>query len=165
MKDVSTKKMKLNFVDEEKTMKGILCIKVYKHVNGEKRLIEEIEENNLIVNKAREQMAHLIAGDTEDRSIASIGFGEDGTTPTVADTSLTDPFIKPVDGFEYPEESEVQDRVIINWSLDLNEANDMEIKEFGLFCHNGALFCRRVRPKSLNKLDDLSFEGTWTIIF
>jgi len=153
-----------NFVEklaEQKPLKGVLNCRVYRHSNGEKRLIEVIEENNLIVNLAREQMAHLIAGDTANRSIQQIGFGLSGTEPTVDDISLTTPFVKDVDGFEYPAVGQTQ----INWSLGLSEGNGKAIKEFGLFTKNGKLFARRVRVSPINKESDISLEGTWTIIF
>ena len=158
-------------VEEQKPMKGIFSLRVYRHVNGERRLIDEYEERNLIVNDARVQMAHLVAGehislDSNDdpiggRHITQIGFGIDSTAAMVADTMLTDPFMKPLDGFEYPEMGQVQ----FNWGLGINEANGKEIKEFGLFCEDGKLFARRVRLKPINKEDDISLEGTWTIIF
>jgi len=166
----------INFIEElgeQKPLKGVLTCRVYRHINGEKHLIEVIEENNLIVDLARVQMAHLIAGDTTGRIIKQIGFGLSGTEPTVEDTSLTDPFIKNVDGFEYPEVAQYTDgteyqrvgQTQINWSLSLSEGNGKAIKEFGLFTENGKLFARRVRVSPINKESDISLEGTWTILF
>jgi len=168
----------INFIEKlavQKPLKGVLNCRVYRHeATGEKRLIEVIEDNNLIVNDARDQMAHLIAGDTADRSIKQIGFGLSSTEPTVDDTSLTNPFLKDVDGFEYPtvyKDSEGNEHPIFggqvqfNWSLALSEGNGKAIKEFGLFTKNGKLFARRVRVSPINKESDISLEGSWTIIF
>jgi hypothetical protein len=153
-------KTKIGIVDQQ-ALKGILHYKVYKHVNGEKQLVEEVKDSNLIVNLAREQMARLITGDVTGRAITKIGFGVDGTDPNVNDKLLTNPFMKNVNGYEYPEMGQAQ----INWSLTMSEGNGKAIKEFGMFVQNGALFARRVRSSPINKESDISLEGTWTIIF
>ena len=156
---------KLNFTEEvekQKPLKGVLAYKVYKHVGGERILIEEVIDNNLIVDMAREQMAHLIAGDTvANRKMAKIGFGLNGNDAVVADEGLLSAFIKNLDGYEFP----VRTQVRFNWSLSISEANGMAIREFGLFMLNNALFARRTRNTPLNKESDISLEGTWTIIF
>jgi len=159
---------KIRIIDTQKPLKGILCCRVYKHVNGERLVIEEYEERNLIVNMAREQMARLVAGDFGDRNITRIGFGTNETKPELEDTVLTAAYIKALDGFEYPDMGQVQ----FNWSLSIDEANGKAIREFGLFCKDGALFARRRREKPngtpadpIYKENDISLEGTWTIIF
>jgi hypothetical protein len=159
---------KIKIVDTQKTLKGILCCRVYQHVNGERRLIEEYYDNNLIVNMARVQMARLVAGEFEDRNIAKIGFGTNETKPEVGDTDLTGAFVKELDGYEFPD----MGQVLFNWSLSTSEANGMAIREFGLFCEDDALFARRRREKvggdpadPIYKESDISLEGTWTIIF
>jgi hypothetical protein len=142
---------------EKAALRGRLCYTVFK--NGVP--VEKFEDNNLIVNGARLQMAHLIAGDVEDRSIASIAVGTEGTTPDVEDTEITDAFIKSVDGFEYPANGQVQ----INWKLLVSEANGKAIREFGLLTTNGTLFARRIRTNPIYKESDISIEGEWIIIF
>ena len=160
-----------NFIEDlgaQKPLKGILSYKAYKHVNGEKRLIEEFEDNNLIVNLARDQMARLVAGEFGSRHVTKIGFGTDNTRPTVVDTTLTGSYVKTFDSFEYPSMGKVQ----FNWSLGLTEANGMKIIEFGMICEDGKLFARRIREKEngdiadpIAKESDISLEGTWTIVF
>jgi hypothetical protein len=161
-------KAQIGFVDRQKPLKGILRCRVYRHVNGEKRLIEDIEENNLIVNIARDQMARLVAGEFGKRNITKIGFGTDETKPELTDAGLTGAYVKSLDGFEYPETGRVQ----FAWSLGENEANGKAIREFGLFCDDGKLFARRRREKvggdpadPIFKESDISLGGTWTIIF
>jgi hypothetical protein len=152
----------ISFVDRHGFVKGILQYKAYRHVNGEKRLIEDFNDKNLIVNMAREQMAHLIAGDTvTNRRVARISFGVNGTGADVLDEAILNPFTKDVDGYEFP----VRTQVRFNWLLSTSEANGMAIREFGLFMANNALFARRVRNTPLNKESDISLEGSWTIIF
>jgi hypothetical protein len=67
---------------EQAAFRGRLCYTVFK--NGV--AIEQTEEDNLIVDGARLQMAHLIAGDVSQRSINRISLGTSGTAPAVGDT-------------------------------------------------------------------------------
>jgi hypothetical protein len=138
-------------------LKGTLRYTVFK--NGVPR--ERVEEANLIVNGARLQMARLIAGDVEQRSIDRISVGTNGDAPTMTDTTITEAFTKAVDGFSYPAVGQVQ----VNWKLSVAEANGMAIREFGLFTADGTLFARRVRANPLYKEADISIEGEWIIIF
>jgi hypothetical protein len=142
---------------EESSVRGRLRYTVFK--DGVP--IEEVEDNNLIVNGARLQMAHLVAGDTASRSINRIAVGTSGNVPTVTDTEITGAFVKPVTGFVYPENGQVQ----VNWKLLISEANGIAIREFGLLTANGTLFARRIREKPINKESDISIEGEWIIIF
>jgi hypothetical protein len=142
---------------EQTAVKGTLRYKVMK--NGVE--VERVEESNLIVNGARVQMAHLIAGDVEARSIVQIAVGTNGEAPTVTDTEISEAFVKAVEGFEYPAEGQVQ----INWKLQVTEANGMAISEFGLVTADGTLFARRIREHPIYKEADISIEGEWIIIF
>ena len=142
---------------EKTPLKGTLRYTVFK--NGVP--VEQVEESNLIVNGARIQMAHLIAGDVTQRSINKISVGTNGNAPTVADTAITGAFTKAVDGFTYPANGQVQ----VNWKLLVSEANGMAIREFGLLTANGTLFARRVRANPIYKESDISIEGEWIIIF
>ena len=159
----------VKIVDKTRKPRGVFKLRMYRHVNGKRRLIEVFEDKNLIVDLARITMAHLVAGEVthevsgvvKGRHITTMGFGTDGTEPEEPDTMLTDAFTKALDGFEYP----VDGRVQFNWSLGTGEANGKAIREFGLFCADGSLFARRVREMPINKEDDISLEGTWTIIF
>jgi hypothetical protein len=143
-------------------MIGVLKYQIYRHANGEKKLIENIESNNLIVNRAREQMAHLIAGDSvANRKIAKIAFGTSGTETNLLDESITNAYTKNLDGYTFP----AQTRVQFSWSLGVSEANGKAIREFGLVCADNSLFARRTRNTPINKESDISLEGTWTILF
>lgn len=144
-------------MQERFPMKGILEIVVRK--NG--KVIERWRGENLIVNGARNQAARLFAGDGENRSIAKIAFGTNGSAPVVGDTEITDAYAKDVTGFEFPDMGQVQ----TNWELGTNENNGMAIMEFGLLSADGTLLCRRVREKPIHKESDISIEGHWTWIF
>ncbi|MDR0474567.1 MAG: hypothetical protein LBH43_12955 [Treponema sp.] len=142
---------------EKGFLRGRLYYTVYK--NGVE--IETFADSNLIVNTARLQMSHLVAGDVSGRSINRVALGTNGSVAIVTDTEIANAFVKNVDSFEYP----AIDRVKINWKILQGEANGMAIMEFGLLTEDGKLFARRRRDKPLNKESDISIEGEWIIIF
>ena len=145
----------LKLVDDV-ALKGILTIKVFK----KGVLIQEIVENNLIVNGARNQVARLIAGNVTGRSINRIAFGTNGADPEATDTAITNQFARAVKGFSYPAMGQVQ----IDWDLPVTENNGMAIMEFGLLTTDNTLFARRVRQDPIFKEADISLEGYWVII-
>jgi len=148
---------KIRFTDKYPPTKGILRYTVFK--NGIP--IEQVEDENLILNGARIQMAHLVAGEYTGRNIKRIAFGTNGTPPVLADTQITGAYTKDLTGFSFPEENQVQ----FDWKLLISEANGLAIMEFGLITASGVLYSRRVREKPLYKESDISFEGQWTLIF
>lgn len=147
----------LHFRDAHRPVKGIFELKVIK--NG--KVIEHTREENLIVDGARVQMAHLIAGEGTNRQIAKIAFGTSGVAPTVNDTEITNAYEKAVSGHTYPEAGQVK----FAWNLTTAEDNGQEILEFGLLCADGTLFARRTRTKALNKEPDIALQGSWTIVY
>jgi len=151
-------------------LSGILRYTVFKKGVA----VEKFEDNNLIVDGARYQMARLVAGDFKSRNIDRIAVGTNGDVPVVTDTEITAPFIKAVDGFDFeadavegfegfyiPEDGFVQ----IRWKLLTSEANGKEIREFGLLTADDTLFARRVRDKPILKESDISIDGQWILIF
>ena len=146
-------------------MIGILRYKVFR--NG--ILQEEFEGRNLIVDNARDQMAHLIAGEFLDRNIAYIAVGEGGAEPDDEDISLTNPCQKAVSGYSFPGSGQV----LFDFEFTADEANGMAIREFGLFTADGKLFSRRIREdkdgnpinEPIYKNSDFSLIGEWEIIF
>jgi hypothetical protein len=144
-------------VFEKVALRGIFEMKVYK--SG--KLIEEYSDNNLIVNVAKNQMAHLVAGDVAGRHITKIAFGVSNTDPDPTDSVITGQWSKSILGFSFPEIG----RVKFDWILDVTENNGMAIREFGLLSANGELFARKTRVNPLNKEPDISVEGHWIIIF
>jgi hypothetical protein len=158
----------LKFVDDigkQKPVRGILNYKVFK----DGVLIEEVKGRNLILNGARVQMAHLVAGDFSGRNITKIAIGVNGTPPTVTDVTLNGTFMKSIDSYSFPAMGQVQ----FDWSLGTTEANGMAILEFGLMSDDETLFSRRIREdengdpvnKPINKESDISIIGQWIIIF
>ena len=125
------------------------------------KLVEDSDRHNMIVDGARLEMARLASGDTEDRHVAFIALGTDGTPPAFGDTEITEPFVKAVDGADFPAPGQAR----FNWTIAANEANGKAVMEFGLICADGTLFARYVRQNPLNKDSDFLLEGDWTIEF
>ena len=146
----------IRFTDGIQKMLGILVIDVWR--GG--MLVDHIVDRNLIVNGAKTQLAHLIGGDGTNRQITQFGVGI-GTSPAQPDNvSLQGAVWKPVSSVSYPATGGAQ----FNWNLTTADANGMAITEFGLRCADGTLFSRKHRA-AINKADDISLSGTWTILF
>jgi hypothetical protein len=148
---------RLDVYDKYRPLKGIFEVKVIK--NG--KVIEHTIEENLIVDGARVQMAHLIAGEGTNRETAKIAFGTSGVAPTVNDTTITNPFEKAISGHSYPEAGQVK----FDWNLTTAEDNGQAILEFGLVCADNTLFARRTRTNPIYKEADIALQGSWTIIY
>jgi hypothetical protein len=131
-------------------------VQVYRHG----ALIDEFEDDNLIVNGARDALAQLIGGDGAGKTVAQIGFGTSGDGPSPDDAALTGAYVKNLSGRTYPAPGQVE----FSWSLATSEANGKAIREFGLICTDGSLFSRKVRGV-IEKENDISLSGTWTITF
>jgi hypothetical protein len=123
-------------------------------------LIERVEEANLIVNGAKDQLARLVGGAGANRHITHIGFGVGTSAASPNNTGLTGAYWKPITSVSYP----ATGQAAFAWSLSTAEANGLAITEFGLRCADGTLFARKAR-NPIHKSDDLSLTGTWTIIF
>lgn len=125
------------------------------------RLIERVDEQNLIVDGSKQTHARLLGGDVASRSVGLFGVGTNGAAPAGANTALTGAFTKAIDSSSYPATNQVQ----FNFSLATTEANGIAILEFGLLTGAGALYARKVRALALNKDTDISLTGSWTISF
>jgi hypothetical protein len=144
-------------VKDHTAMRGVFNCRVCR--KGE--IAGVFGNRNMIVDGARFQMARLIAEPSAGRRVRYIAFGTNGDAATPDDTGITEPVMKEIDSFEYPEDGQAR----FNWTLGSTEANGKAIMEFGLVCDNGTLFARYVREQPLNKDSDFSLEGDWTIIF
>ena len=140
----------------------ILTLRGSLHVNVRRAgvIVESWRDDNMIMLGARVALAQLIAGSGAGKVITKIGVGTNGSGPTPADTALTSPFIKNTQGHEYPAAGRVQ----FNWKLETTEANGKVIREFGLIADDNTLFGRKTRAP-IEKADDISLDGAWTIIF
>jgi hypothetical protein len=134
---------------------GVFNLEVFE--NG--RLISQESSHNLVVNSGLTAIADLLRGITTGREIADIGFGTNGTPTVATTTALTDPYLKPFTLISQPSPG----RLEIDWSLELTEANGMDIREFGLLSANGTLIARKNRDL-LQKTSALTLQGKWIIL-
>ena len=130
-------------------------------VNKDGRLIEHIDDKNLVVNGSKFLLAQLIGGQVANNSITQIGVGTNGTAPQATDIALTSQFEKAIDSVSYPASNQVQ----YNFSLASGDANGVTIWEFGLLSAGGTLFARKVRSSGLSKNSTISLAGSWLITF
>ncbi|WP_407122183.1 hypothetical protein [Bradyrhizobium sp. STM 3561] len=136
---------------------GLFTLRIYRR--GE--LVEVFEEPNLIVIGSQQAHAKLLGGDVTGQSVTQIGFGTNGAAPVFSNTSLTGAYAKNVDAVSYPATNQVQ----FAFSLGIGEANGMAISEFGLLTAGGALYARKTRSTPLNKDDDITLSGTWSVFY
>jgi hypothetical protein len=142
---------------EAAAMGGRLTVRVFK----DGKLVDSFVDENLIVDGARAQMAHLIGGAVAGRTVTKIAFGTSGTEADYEDDEITEAFVKSISGVSFPTANSAR----FEWELDVDENNGKAIIEFGLVCEDGTLFSRRVRALPINKEDDISLEGSWEIRF
>lgn len=82
------------------------------------RLLWTLEEENLFVNSGLPALAALVAGDGTNQFISAIGFGSNGTAPSLSDTALTAPaYYKTLDSHTENGSSPGLGSVRFNWSL------------------------------------------------
>lgn len=137
-------------------VRGCFDLRVFK--GGQ--LIEQYRDDNMIMDMARTALAALIGGDGAGKIVTRIGFGVNGAGPSPDDTTLTAAYTVALSGHTYP----VAGQIKFTWTLAASQANGKTIKEFGLLSSDNSLFARKTRG-GIDKADDISLEGSWTIIF
>lgn len=143
--------------DNVKHFKGIFELEI-KDLQG--NIIETFIDKNLIVDKARFNMAHLLGSSGNNVYIDKIGFGTGTAAPDAGDLVLTGSTEFPFDSVTYPDNNSV----CFNWSLGVSDMNGVSITEYGLISHNGDLFSRKTRA-AIVKSSDFTLNGKWTILF
>lgn len=143
---------------DDAPVRGIFELQVYRHG----RLIEDYRDDNLILGRLKDVMARLLGGSPAEAgtTINRISFGTNGTAPVPGDNSVTSAFTKNLGAPTYP----AAGRVAFPFSLGTGEANGKAIREFALMLSDGTYAARKVRGV-IEKDADLSFTGTWTILF
>ena len=123
------------------------------------RLVERVDEPNLIVTNAKVILAGLAGGSRTAPGITTLGIGTSLAAPVYGNTTLTQGHYKLLDGVSYP----VPGEAMFAFSLGSAEANGTAIGEFGLLSADGLLFARKVRSfDALLKDQTMSFSRTWT---
>jgi hypothetical protein len=141
---------------DKSPMRGIFEIRVFRNDQE----IEHYRDENMIMDSVRDALARLVGGDGAGKAVTSIGVGVNGDGPTPQDAGLTSAYIKNLAGHSYPATGEVT----FAFNIGVSEANGKVIKEFGLICGDGSLFARKTRG-AIEKADDITITGTWTITF
>ena len=124
-------------------------------------IVEVFDDHNLVVDAGRELVALIMAG-KQVTSITKLGVGSGTTVESVKDTRLADCVYIPLTTRSVDGKTARFDFVI-----GTDQANGLNIHEFGLFADNGVMFSHRVRDKEkdLVKADDLELTGYWEINF
>ncbi len=136
--------------------KGLFSVQIIEAKSG--NILEHYEDNNLVVTLGKANTAQLLAGAATGKKINKIAVGIGTTPPDVADTALTTPFIKNIDGYSFPNANEV----LFSWTIETTEANGLSITEFGLMNDSGILFARKIRS-AIIKSSSIKLVGTWKI--
>jgi hypothetical protein len=137
--------------------KGVFRLQIFRCG----RLIESVCERNLWVVNGSQAVAQLVGGTVTGNSITQIGFGTNGSAPTVGNTALTGAYTKALGTVSYPASGQV------SWvfTLGSTEANGLAILELGLLTAGGALAARKVRATPIYKSSAVTLAGSWTIQF
>lgn len=150
--------MQLHLRDDlDRQPHGVLSYSVFH----KGRLIEQVEDNNLIVVGSQVTHARLLGGDVTNRSVTQIGFGTNGTAAAFGNSALTGAYVNNVGTPTYPAANQVS----FPFALGTTEANGIAILEFGLLTAGGVLYARKIRSTALNKDTDITLSGTWVISF
>ena len=158
--NMENKKSKVGISDSFKTNKDLKGIFELTIRDRSGKIIEKYEDKNLIVDRARFNMAHLIGQSGNSVYIDAIGFGTGTAAPVPEDLVLTGSTEFAFDAVTYPDNN----AVAFLWSLGYDDLVGMTITEFGLISNNGDLFSRKVRA-AIVKSDDFTVNGKWTILF
>lgn len=154
--------MNLAFEDIPQKCRGEFHIDILK----KGQLVQAIHDHNLVVNTGRCRLAELAAGKSE-KFITHIGVGSGGEVEDEADTALTDQQL-----FELTASSVDGRDAKFEFVIGEDQANGLDIREFGLFCADGTMFSHRVRRNEetgkvsvIGKDVDIELRGYWILHF
>ncbi|MEX2155127.1 MAG: hypothetical protein WD825_17410 [Gemmatimonadaceae bacterium] len=138
--------------------RGIFEVRVYRG----RRLIEHVVDRNLVVNGMKATLANLLGAGTAAHVITQIAFGSSGAVAAVGDVRpLQNEYLRAIGLATYPLVGQVR----FAWSLGAAEANGLAIREFGLVTTGGVLVARKSRASAIQKENDVTLEGSWTLVF
>ena len=133
---------------------GQLCITA---VNRSGDILFRHEWNNLITTDGYDAAAECLAGEA-GAVITSVSCGTNADTPTVDDTAITDAVNVPITHVTYPENGSVMFHFLVDWE----DADGMDIYEWGLITQDGRLFSRLTRA-IISKTEEMQLLGQWEI--
>ena len=148
--------------EDRTSCRGEFHVEVLRHG----KVVDAFGDHNLVVNSGRVRLAELAAGKS-DRYITQIGVGSGAEAEAEEDTSLENQHLFPLASTSVNGRDARFDFVIGE-----NDANGLAIREFGLFCSDGAMFTHRVRrraqtgePRVIEKENDIELHGYWILHF
>lgn len=141
-------------IEKFKSIIGRLYLRGYNQKGEE---IWRSNDKNLIVASGYTAAAEALAG-IAGAKITAVAVGTNGTEPTPEDTAIRNAVVIPILSVEYPAPATVR----FNFTIGYNDANGINIREFGLLTADGRLFSRRVR-EALEKTQYLTISGAWEI--
>lgn len=136
-------------------VKGAFTVNVYKRGH----LVAIYADHNLVVNTGRKRFAELIAGKSSN-CIAKIGVGTGTSTEQLSDTSLRDQQL-----FDITSSSIDGSDAVFNWTITTEQANGLDISEFGLFTRDDVMVTHRVRTRAIGKDRDIELTGEYRLSF
>ena len=146
----------LQFQDTVEPCKGEFHIDVLK--NG--RIVKTISDHNMVVDVGRIRLAELAAGTKANQHITQIGLGSGSETEDASDISLTNQTLLPLSGVTVTGRD-----VRFDFFVDTDQANRLQVHEFGLFCADNTMFSHRVRSGVIEKENDIQLKGYWILHF
>lgn len=154
--------MNLAFEDAPQKTRGEFHIEIRR----KGKLVDEFHDHNLVVNTGRCRLAELAAGKS-GKYITQIGVGSGDSVEDEADTELQDQQL-----FDLTAASVDGRDAKFEFVIGEDEANGLDIREFGLFCADGTMFSHRVRRNEetgkvsvIGKDVDIELRGYWILHF
>lgn len=145
----------MKFAESVRGLRGTLHLNVKRHG----RTVERWEDHNVIVDVGRAALAAVMAGE-KTLAITHVGVGTGTANALPTDTALTDAVLIPLAA-----RSVTGMQARFGFTIDRETANGLNLREFALFLSDGTMFSHRVRDRTLEKADDMTIEGYWTIDF
>ncbi len=136
---------------------------IHLEVCRDKKIINQIDDHNLVVDAGRKRLAALAAGKVgsyTESYITHIGLGSGSTEESINDTKLENQQLFPLTSVEINGRD-----VQCNFFIANNEAVGLSIRELGLFCTDGTMFSHRVRQGVIEKYEDIELKGYWILHF
>lgn len=110
--------------------------KVTLEIIRDGKIVDRIEQENLVVNGARTVIVNLLAGANQQaNTVKKIAIGTDNTAPTLSDTALGGEVARvPIINYNFPDFNIVEFEAYV----DQDTANNNTIQEIGLFTEGDA---------------------------
>ena len=152
----------ISIEDNLQKVRGDIHLEIYR----KGKLVEAINDHNLVVDLGRRRLAELITGQS-DSIITQVGFGSGSNEESGSDSELQDQLLFPLRPIEVGGVTSKVEGLdaIFYFTLEEYEAVGLSIRELGLFCNDDCMFSHRVRRGEIFKDSDIAIKGSWTLHF